>query len=94
LARPDASDEPPAGWRRTAGSVFRACGFVAGPDWVEPPPEGFPADAPGIAVSLVGRNRARLPTIPVGLLGRPAVCRNWALRCFVGLPSSNQGEVD
>ena len=36
--------------------VFRACGLVAGPDWVEWSPEGFPAGAPGIAVGLVGRN--------------------------------------
>lgn len=53
-----------------------------------------PADAPEIALSPVGRNRTRLPTILVVLLGRPAACRNRALRCLVGLPSSSEGEVD
>jgi hypothetical protein len=34
----------------------------------------LPAEAPEIAVSPVGRNRTRLPTILVVLLGRPAAC--------------------
>jgi len=32
------------------------------------------ARAPAGKTCLVGRNRAQLPTILVGLLGRPAVC--------------------
>ena len=48
------------------------------------------ANAPGIAVSPVGRNRTRLPTIlVVCLVGQPPA-QNWALRCFDGLPPSNE----
>ena len=52
------------------------------------------ADALEVAVSPAGAHRTRLSTILGVLLGRPAGCPDRALRCLVGLPCSNEGEVD
>ena len=53
-----------------------------------------PADAPEIAVSPVGRNRTRLPTILVVLLGRPVACPEPGSAMLSRLAVQYRGEVD